>query len=568
MAEEPDPRFTVDFPTLWVALDWIPQHCVIPDGFRRGQPFQPLDWQLWCQANFYRVRPEAVWNPRDPLLGTAFHYRRGSIVLSAKAGKGPYTATQCCVQGVGPALFAGWAKGGEAWDCRDHGCGCGWVYEYQPGEPMGMRWPTPLIQVTAYSEDATDNVYDALRPMIDQGPLSDLVPKTGEEFIRLPGGGEIAVVTSSAQSRLGNRVTYAPQDEVGIYTVPNGMVKVAETQRRGAAGMGGRVEETTNAYDPSEHSVAQRTAESAKSWDPASIPLDRRAIAGVGKDVFRFHPQAPASLSYLDKRERRRIHRYVYGSSLRERGGHVDLDSIEAEASELLERDPVQAERFFGNRCKIGRGSWLRDGLWADRQAVRIIQPGERICLGFDGSDSEDWTAIRAETLDGYGFTPTFGPDASSTYWDPHMSDGRIPRGQVHAAVDQIFSHYRVVRMYCDPREWQTEIETWALRHGKRRVFEWATNRIVQMHESLQRLVTDLATGSYTHDGCEAAAVHVDNARKIPKPGERYILGKPSEHQKIDIAMAATLAHEARCDAVADGAKSGPTARRKIVVLS
>lgn len=568
MAEEPDPRFTVDFPTLWVTLDWIPQHCVIPDGFRRGQAFQPLDWQLWCQANFYRVRRNAVWNPQDPILGTAFHYRRGSIVLPQKAGKGPYTATQCCVQGVGPALFAGWAKGGEVWDCRDHGCGCGWVYEYQPGEPMGMRWPTPLIQVTAYSEDATDNVYDALRPMIDLGPLSDLIPKTGEEFIRLPGGGEIAVVTSSAQSRLGNRVTYAPQDEVGIYTVPNGMVKVAETQRRGAAGMGGRVEETTNAYDPSEHSVAQRTAESAKSWDPASIPLDQRVVAGAGKDVFRFHPQAPAGLSYLDKRERRRVHRFVYGSSLRERGGHVDLDSIEAEASELLERDPVQAERFFGNRCKMGRGSWLKDGLWADRQALRAVLPGERICVGFDGSDSEDWTALRAETLDGFGFTPTFGPDAAPTLWDPHMFDGRIPRGQVHAAVDEIFGRYRVVRMYCDPRDWQTEIEAWALRHGSRRVFEWATNRIVQMHQSLLRFVTDLATDSYTHDGCNVTASHVDNARKIPKPGERYILGKPSEHQKIDAAMAATLAHEARCDAVAAGATASTPGRRKIIVLS
>jgi hypothetical protein len=62
---------------------------------------------------------------------------------------------------------------------------------------MGMAWPTPLIQITAFSEEQTDNIYDALRPMIDEGPLHDLIPKTGEEFIRLPGGGRIDTVTSS-----------------------------------------------------------------------------------------------------------------------------------------------------------------------------------------------------------------------------------------------------------------------------------------------------------------------------------------------------------------------------------
>jgi hypothetical protein len=46
---------------------------------------------------------------------------------------------------------------------RDHGCGCGWFYEYEPGEPMGMPWPTPLIQLTAVSSEQVGNVADALR---------------------------------------------------------------------------------------------------------------------------------------------------------------------------------------------------------------------------------------------------------------------------------------------------------------------------------------------------------------------------------------------------------------------
>jgi hypothetical protein len=566
VAERPDP-FVVDFPTLWVALDWVPAHCVIPDGFRKGEPYEPYDWQLWCLANFYRIRPDVVWNPVDPVLAPAFHYRRGQIVLPQKAGKGPYTATQCCLQGVGPCLFAGWAAGGEVYDCRDWGCGCGWSYEYAPGEPMGMPWPTPLIQVTAFSEDNTDNVYKALRPMIDHGPLADLIPRTGEEFIRLPGGGEIAIVTSSAKSRLGNRVTYAPQDETGVWTDTNKMTEVATTQRRGLSGMGGRAEETTNGWDPTEYSVAQRTAESGKAWDPASVPLLERGLMGRGKDVFRYHPQAGAHLSYTDKRQRRQIHQHVYGSSLRSRGGHVDLDAIEAEAAEIVEKDPQQAERFYGNRCPSGRGSWLRQGLWAERQVTRDVDAGTKVCAGFDGSDSEDWTALRLETLDGFGFTPTYGPDQRPTIWDPDEFGGRIPRGEVHAAVDEVMRRYRVLRMYCDPRDWQTEIESWALAYGSKRVMEWPTNRIAAMHECLVRFVTDLATGQRTVDRCPITERHVGNARRIPKPGERYILGKASEPQKIDAAMADTLAHEATCDAIAAGARATDT-RRRVVVLT
>lgn len=324
------------------------------------------------------------------------------------------------------------------------------------------------------------------------------------------------------------------------------MQKVHDTQRRGLAGMGGRGEETTNAWDPTENSVAQKTSESN------------------AKDVFRFHPQAPSHLSYKDKRERRQIHLHVYSGSLRSRGGHIDLDSIESEALEILENDPGQAERFFGNRCKSGTGSWLKDGLWDSRLAPRLVRPKTKVCLGFDGSDSGDWTGIRAETLDGYSFTPTYGPDDQPTIWNPKLFDGEIPRGEVNAAVDHLFNHFVVVRMYCDVREWKTDIEGWQLKYGDKRVVKWETNRVVQMHESLKRFVADLKL-VITHDDCHFTKLHIGNARKVAKPGDRYILGKPIDHQKIDLAMCTALAHEARCDAVAGGARN-TTSNRRVVV--
>lgn len=531
--------------TLTVGLDWIEAHCVIPDGFRRGRAFGLYDFQLEYLGNFYLVRGTAVWQPDDPVLGPAFVYRRGLLADPQKKGKGPLSAAHICLEGAGPALFAGWAGKDDGYACADFGCGCGWEYPYEVGEPMGMPWPTPLIQVTALSEEQTDNIYGALRPMIDLGPLSDLIPKTGEEFIRLPGGGRIDTVTSSAQSRLGQRVTFVPQDEVGLWTVSNRMSKVADTQYRGLAGMGGRASLTTNAWDPSEQSVAQQQFESQ------------------AKDIYRQFRQPPGNLSYRNKVERRRIHRFVYGEALKERGGHVDLDAIEAEAADLLERDPAQAERFFGNRIVYGAGAWLREGLWTDAKA----EGGNRlrVCLGFDGSLNNDWTAIRAETIDGFQFTPRYGPDQRPTAWNPAEWGGEIPRGEVRTAVDELFTTLEVERAYFDPEDWESEIDAWALRFGDTRVLQWRTNRTTPMYEAIRRFETDLITGLVSNDACPITEVHVANARKVAKPGQKYVLGKPSEQQKIDAAMASILAHEAAADARVAGWTDQPKSTQVLV---
>ena len=530
---QPRNDWVVRWPTLgFLGADWIARHCIVPDRFAKGDPFELYDWQLWVVVNHYRVRPDATVGQ----LATAFHNRRSQVVAPQKTGKGPKSAAVVCLEARGPAVFDGWAQGGEAYVCAQHGCDCGWIWEYEPGDPMGIPWPTPLIQLLATSEDQVANVYRPLQAMVKGGPLADQM-KVGENFIRIGDEGRIDVVTSSAQSRLGNPITFALQDETGLYTKTNKMVRVAETQRRGLAGMGGRSMETTNAWDPSEQSTAQRTAESRVT------------------DVFRFHELPPAGLSYTDKRERRRIHRHVYAGST-----HVDLDAIEAEAAEIMEKDPAQAERFFGNRIVAGTESWLRENVWEARAKPRDVPRGTAVVAGFDGSDVDDWTALRLETLDGYQFTPTYGPDGRPTIWNPADFGGQVPRLEVDAALDEVMARYDVVRMYADPPYWESEVDAWVDRYGEKRVIRWYTRRIVQMHAACERLLTDVAKvdSEFTHDGCETTTTHMGNARKAARPQGRYVLVKASDAQKIDACVTSILAHEAQGDAVAAG-----LARRK-----
>ena len=355
----------IDFPTLGDLIDgWIEQHCIIPDGFRRGRPFKQYDWQFWCTANHYRVREDAVYDPDDPPLNQAFTYRRSQVVAPQKTGKGPWAACVTSVEAVGPTLFGGWDRRGDIYRCEDNGCDCGWYWDYEPGEPMGVRHPSPLIQLTANSQDQVDNVWRPLTAMIRKpGSMLGRLLLPREDFIRVIGENEgdpeldrIDQVTSSARSRVGNPISDYLHDESGFYTKQNGMRDVAEAQRRGAAGMGGRGIETTNAWDPSLESVAQTTYETPQA------------------DVFRFYRNPDTApelrgrdgkpLPYSVKSNRRRIHAYVYDGS-----DHVNLESIEAEAAELILNDPAQAERFFGNRIVAGGGAWLPEGLWGARRA-------------------------------------------------------------------------------------------------------------------------------------------------------------------------------------------------------
>lgn len=194
---------------------------------------------------------------------------------------------------------------------------------------------------------------------------------------------------------------------------------------------------------------------------------------------------------------------------------------------------------------------------------------GTSICAGFDGSEFEDWTAIKAETRDGLVFTPRYGADRRPTVWNPKDWNGRIPRGEIHAAWAEIVDTYDLRRAYCDPgfhdeTSYETEIEEWdvewPLADGKPRFVSFPTTSRQRMYPAIRRLEADLKV--ITHDGCPITIAHMRNARKImARDGRTYTLGKPAAHQKIDAAVTTVLAHEAAADERAAGWPeiAGPT---------
>jgi hypothetical protein len=510
-----------EYPTLGFEVGlWIEANCVIPDGDRQGQSYRLTDEMWRFLLRFYRLHPYA--EVQEGRASAPFVYRGGQLMRPQKWGKSPFGAAVCLGEAFGPVRFDGWNA---------------------QGEPVGRPQPTPWVQIVATSEEQTDNVWLAVYEMAARGPLAD-VPgiDIGLLDINLPSGGKIEPRSASGRARLGARLTFAVFDESHLMTESNGGVLLATTMKRNIGGMGGRWLETTNAFDPSERSVAQRTQESE------------------AKDVLIDYRPPTRRPDLADDADALEMLGLVYGDAW-----WVDRDRILADA-----RDPAvcptsaDAMRFFFNRIEVGVQDAVDPTRWDARARERDLQPGQVIALGFDGSRSRDCTSLVASRIeDGRWF--------HLRTWNPaDHEDGLVPRVEVDQVVTAAFEAYDVRYLFMDPYRWQEYADLWEGRWPKR-VVEFPTNVDRRMDDAITRFMAVFAE-DFTHDGDLVLAAHAKAAaitrgtRKRARPEEdqsilpyhlKVIPKRQGGH--IDAFVAGLLAERARGQAIEDGALTPPT---------
>lgn len=510
------PEVKGEYPTLgYLVGDWIEKSCVIPDGVQQGDPFLLTD-EMWnFLFRFYRLRPSARYIKDRP--SAAFANRGGLLMRPQKWGKGPFAAAICLAEAFGPVRFADWDD---------------------DGEPMGVAHPTPWVQIVATSEEQTDNTWLALYEMARRGAVANIPGvDIGVEDINLPSGGKIEPRTSSGRARLGARLTFAVFDETHLFTESNGGILLASTMKRNIGGMSGRWLETTNAYDPSEKSVAQRTHESS----PPDVVID-------------YHP-APRMPKQDDDEDCLACLQHVYGDSW-----WVDRERVLTDA-----RDPnvcptwADALRFFFNLIVVGISDAVDATRWDALARERDLRPGQMVALGFDGSRSGDCTSIIASRI-------TDGRWFHLKTWNPaDYPDHKVPRHEVDQVMSDAFDAYDVWYLYGDPYRWQEYFELWASRwEGK--IVEFPTNVEKRMDDAIVRFQV-VFKGEFTHDGDETLRAHVTAAamakgrKRAPRPEEdpavshHYLRIIPKkEHGHIDAFVAGLLAEAARGQAIEEGA--------------
>lgn len=498
------PKYTLG----WEILEWGSTYLAQPDGAFKGDTWRYTPEQakfiLWYYAIDERGR---------------FLYRRALLARPKGWGKSPLLAAISCTELLGPVSFDG--------------------FDYN-GNPVGRPSYSPHIQLAAVSEAQTDNTMSLVIEMLGDGPAGDYYSLDIGKSRILCRGGKLEPVTAQAKSREGQRPTFAVLDETHLWVPSNGGDKLAATIRRNLGKINGRSVETTNAFLPGEESVAE---DSHEYWEM----IQRGEVANPGL-MYDFR-QAPPETPYERGEERRKGLVYVYGDAAKENGGWVDLDRIEQEMDDPATKE-ADGRRFYFNQVTQGSLQWMDPQKWkeAESKRVRPLNRSDAITLGFDGGIRDDSTAIVACRIEDSVIFPIKiweRPEGNKSWEVDFVS--------VDLFVREYLESYNVVRMNCDPAYWQDIVGRWSIDYEDI-VWEWWTNRKKAMAEANERFHTAVVTGNVIHPGDETLTRHVLNAHVDETPwGDLLRKDIKGGSRKIDAAVAAVLAYEARGEAIEDG---------------
>lgn len=219
--------------------------------------------------------------------------------------------------------------------------------------------------------------------------------------------------------------------------------------------------------------------------------------------------------------------------------GFLKLDSFRKDIENAKINGFADFQRYQLNQ-------WVRLGIsagfiipWHWRDAVdhkKSIKPGDRIALGFDGSNVDDSTGIVAMNEEGaiklmYKWEKPAG-----------VEEWQVPRNEVNEAIEELFDVYDVAVLYGDQSYYTTDMQTWAQKY-KGKVFAIKGNATI-MGPHCRKFKEDLYSKKITHFEEEALTRHVLNAVEANNglPAKE----KRNSPHKIDFLMCSILANAAR----------------------
>lgn len=408
------------------------------------------------------------------------------------------------------------------------------------GKPMAM----PLVHIVATSEAQTMNTMRMVMAFCSKG--SKLAKKydldVAKTKIDTPGMGLLTQVTSAPHTLEGAEISFACGDETEHW-VPsrNGPELLAVEKRNAGKSPGARVMETSNAWVPGEGSVAEATyedwcdQEEGKTRDEFKILYDARI--------------APPNTVLHDDPESDQV-------SLTEALKHVYADcpwkfepgQFEAIKSQIWTGSFSESDswRFYMNRPTAADNAWVPLEEWVqlvDRD--RKVEDGEPIVMFFDGSKSNDHTALVGCCMkDGHIF--------KIGHWAPEKTTGSVNVGAVDAGVRQAFERWDVVAFWADVREWESFTRvSWPEAFGDGLIcpavlggmnaspIAWdMRSHAYQFAEAAEAAFNEIQEKTFTHDGDGELGVHVSNCRTSEFRG-RFSVKKesPKSPKKIDLAV-------------------------------
>jgi phage terminase large subunit-like protein len=214
-------------------------------------------------------------------------------------------------------------------------------------------------------------------------------------------------------------------------------------------------------------------------------------------------------------------------------------------ASELRTLPEHEFRRFRLGQWTATAESWLPAGAWAACRDDEPFDWDERVWVGFDGSYAGDSTALVAvnarlqvEVVAAWEKPPTFVD-----------RDWRVPREEVHRAVEAVMERGDHVVLLADPPYWQTEIQAWGDRWRKR-VLEFPTGSAARMAPACTAFYAAVTEGKLrdcsSGSGRAVLAQHLSHCvTKATQYGTVITKQREWSPKKIDAAVALVVAANA-----------------------
>ena len=511
---------------------WVMKYLKQPNGPRAGQAFRFVNSQMHFLLWWYAVDEDG-----------RFIYQRAVRRLSKGSGKSPFAAMLSVVEFLGPVRFARFAHDDMAE-----------VMKLPPHKRViGKSVKMPWVQIVATSENQTKNTMRVVRAVTGKGSK---VQRTfnldvGKLQLFVPPEGTLEAVASSYKTLEGAETTFCIADETEHWIPSNGGPDLMSTIADNLTKSGARFVETCNAWRPGAESIAEASYEAwlAQEEGRTLSSTDSK----LGKILYDARIAAP-DVKLEKPEELRAALEFVYGDC-----HWADIQAIMGRIYDPS-ADPDDSRRKYLNQ-PVSRGdAWCTWQDWHQNKAPDIkIAPGEAITLGFDGSLTNDATAlVGCRVSDGHVF--------AIRVWEPlkdKASGKPIPVNPevVSAVLANMFDNYDVKAFFGDVAYWESFIKIdWPKKYGKD-VDVWARKSDIdpqpfaydlrgnsrEWTNMCELTRNEIAEKKFTHDDHPALSRHVLNAvSRETRWGIDFTKRTRNSPDKIDAAVAMVLARLAR----------------------
>lgn len=503
------------------AIAWAQGYPDSPDykGPRLLAPDSTEDEPLPFMLTFEQYRFVLWWYAIDE--NGYFLFRRGVLQRLKGWGKDPLAAFLSLIELLGPCRFKGWASK----DLPQYGYEPDGTYTVKRGDPVGKENPNAWVQIAAVTKFQTQNTMQLYPSLVSELLMreshmrQDSIGITKVTAFR--GRRQIQAVTSNPRALEGGRPSLVIKNETEHWVeTNNGWLMDAAIDRNAAKSKDGAARSLAicNAPEFSEESVGLREREAyLKEMKGLSFKT------GVLYDSLEIPEQVslfPPGAEEMEPEEQEiHVKAWLEACIRTVRGDSVWLNAPRI-ALEIMDRklpSTSMARRYYFNQTIASEDAWVDiraaqaaiDEVAAlqrvsDADQLRcgwIVRPDEPIVMFFDGSKSDDATAlVGCRVSDGYCFV--------IGVWQPPPQKRKktsyvIPRSEVDARVEEAFERFNVIGFWADPSHakedesgaayWDGIIDEWHRRY-KGQLQVWSTKTGANPHSIMWDMASPLRT--------------------------------------------------------------------------